>query len=107
MGEAETGLLVVGAVVVALVAITAVLLTRFGGLRSAMFGARVEHEVGEVAGDTSMFGRGLRAKVFALAADGAARRVGLEFRHHGKRSYAVLSARDAQQLAELLQRAAR
>lgn len=107
MGEEQLGLLVFICVVTAIVAVLVVLLVRHGGFRGAMFGARVEREVGEVSGAGSAFGRRLHAKVFRLAADDPAKRVGMEIRHHGKRAYAVLSERDALALAELLQRAAR
>lgn len=107
MGEEQIGLLVFAGVVTTIVAVLTVLLVHHGGFRGAMFGARVEREVGEVKAAGSTFGRGLHAKVFQLAADGPTKRVGMEVRHHGKRAYAVLSERDALALAELLQRAAR
>lgn len=107
MAEADIGILFFGGTIAAIVLVCIVLTVRYGGLRGAMFGARVQRELGEVGAGSGMFGRRLRARVFQLEGDGDASRVGLEVRNYGKRWYATLSATDARRLAELLTAAGR
>jgi hypothetical protein len=106
MTEPEIALFIVAAVVIALIAVCAMLAARYGSLRGAMFGARVTRELGAIDGAGGAFSRSLKARVFELEASGRAR-IGLEFRTHGKRSYATLDAAAARQLAGLLESAAR
>lgn len=82
-------------------------MTRFGGFRGAMFGARIERTVGEVRG-RSMGVMNVTLKVHALRRDEAEKRVGLEVVAKSFASYSMmpvsLSPSQAQELIALLQR---
>jgi hypothetical protein len=83
---------------------------KHGGFKAAMFGASIEQTIGEIAGERQgPVGMGL--KVHALRREGAERLVGIEIIAKSATSYQMmpitLSADQAQQLASLLQAAAR
>lgn len=83
---------------------------RHGGIKAAMFGASIEHTVGEIAGERQgSVGMGL--KVHALRREGAERLVGIEIVAKSAMSYQMmpitLSVDQARQLASLLQTATR
>ena len=82
---------------------------RHGGFRAAMFGARIEHTVGEVSGERQG-SMGIALKVHALRRDNSELLVGIELVAKGFASYRMmpvtLTVNQAQQLAILLQNAA-
>ncbi len=79
-----------------------------GGIKAAMFGARIERTVGEVPGERQ-FGMNVVLKVHALRRDDSEKLVGLELVAKSFLSYEMtpitLSVHQAQQLASLLQNA--
>jgi hypothetical protein len=81
---------------------------RYGGLKAAMFGAKIERTIGEVVGERR---GGMRAeiKVHALAGSPGQHSIGIEFVAKGPLSYQMLpitlSLSEARNLAQLLQRA--
>jgi hypothetical protein len=83
---------------------------RLGGLKAAMFGARIERTVGEVPGEKQ--GLGLMSvvlRVHALRRDNSEMLIGIELVAKSFASYQMmpitLSVHQAQQLASLLQNA--
>jgi hypothetical protein len=83
---------------------------RHGGFKAAMFGARIEHTVGEVAGERQG-SMGVALRVHALRRDDSEMLVGIELVARSFASYRMmpvtLTVNQAQQLASLLQNAAR
>jgi len=85
-------------------------MVRHGGFKGAMFGAKVERTVGEVAGE-KQGPISTAIKVHLLNRDSAEKLVGLEFVARGFATYRTtpfaLSALEAQKLVLLLQEAVR
>src|SRR5262245_55983824 len=85
-------------------------MVRHGGLKGAMFGARIERTVGEVPGERQA-GMRVALKVHALSRDNSENLVGIELVAKSFASYQMtpvtLSVHEAQQLASLLQNATR
>jgi hypothetical protein len=83
---------------------------RHGGFKAAMFGARIEHTVGEVAGERQG-SMNVALKVHALRRDDSEKLVGIELVAKSIASYKMmpitLSVNQALQLASLLQNATR
>lgn len=83
---------------------------RHGGFRGAMFGARIEQTVGEVTGE-KQGPMNVALKVHALRRDDSEKLIGIELVAKSFASYQMmpitLSVSQAQQLASLLQNAAR
>jgi hypothetical protein len=83
---------------------------RHGGFKAAMFGARIEHTVGEVPGE-KQGPMSVALKVHALRRDNSEKLIGIELVAKSFASYQMmpitLSVNQAQQLASLLQNAAR
>jgi hypothetical protein len=83
---------------------------RHGGFKAALFGARIESTVGEVAAERQGPMR-VAFKVHALRRDNSEKLVGIELIAKGFASYQMtpitLSVHQAQQLASLLQNAIR
>lgn len=81
---------------------------RFGGIKAAMFGARIDRTVGEVAGE-KQGPVGVVLKVHVLRREPAEKLVGVEFTAKSFASYQMmpitLSLSQAKQLASLLQAA--
>ena len=85
-------------------------IVRHGGLKAAMFGAKIERTVGEVQGERQA-GVRTQLKVHALSGTSGERAIGIEFVAKSPLSYSMvqitLSPSEAQRLALLLQSAAR
>ena len=85
-------------------------MNRYGGFKAAMFGARIERTVGEVGGDEQGLMK-VELKVHVLRRDIVGKLVGVEMVAKTFASYRVmpvtLSIAQAQQLAALLNEAAR
>jgi hypothetical protein len=83
---------------------------RHGGFKAAMFGARIEHTVGEVAAE-KQGPMSVELKVHALRRDDSEKLIGIELVAKSFASYQMmpitLSVGQAQQLASLLQTATR
>lgn len=79
---------------------------RFGGIKAAMFGARIDRTVGEVAGERQG-PVGVALKVHVLRREPAEKLIGVEFTAKSFASYQMmpitLSLSQAKQLASLLQ----
>ena len=95
--------------VAAVVGVFGYRMLRHGGFKAAMFGARIEHTVGEVPGERQG-GTSVALKVHALRRENSERLIGIEFVAKSFASYQMmpitLSVAQAQQLASLLQNAA-
>jgi hypothetical protein len=85
-------------------------IVRHGGVKAAMFGAKIERTIGEVEGERRV-GVRTQLKVHALSPSSGERAIGIEFVAKSPLSYSMvpitLSAAEAQRLALLLQSAAR
>jgi hypothetical protein len=83
---------------------------RHGGVKAAMFGARIDRTVGEVSGE-KQGPVGVALKVHILQREAAERLIGVEFVAKSFASYQMmpitLSTSQAQQLASLLNEAVR
>src|SRR5260221_14091651 len=83
---------------------------RYGGLKAAMFGARIDHTVGEVRAE-KQGPMSVALKVHALRRDDSEKLIGIELVAKSFASYQMvpitLSVNQAQQLASLLQNATR
>lgn len=83
---------------------------RHGGFKAAMFGARIDRTMGEVRGE-KQGPVGVTLRVHLLRRDAFEKLVGVEFVARSVASYQMLpitlSASEAQQLASLLNEAAR
>jgi hypothetical protein len=97
-------------VIVAIAAYFGYRMIRHGGFKGAMFGARIDHLVGEVAADSQAPAR-ISLKVHLLRRDDSERLIGIELVTRSLASYhmtpVTLTVGQAEQLASLLQNAVR
>ncbi|HEY7744115.1 MAG TPA: hypothetical protein VIA19_13825 [Burkholderiales bacterium] len=83
---------------------------RYGGFKAAMFGASIEHTVGEVIGE-SQGSLSVALRVHCLRLDGLQKFIGIELVAKSSLSYKMvpitLSVSQAQKLASMLENATR